>query len=202
MVVTKDEDSNTEPRRQGSATKGRKKQKRDPSYKEDTETFEYVLESHEKKRDNVTYIQGYTGHLKDPVYIKLMHGRLNFKLKQFVINMNHIMNKLAQCYEDDEEPPFIAQVKRLVIKPLHDIQKKIAKFNDLLIHVLAIESISRELHIHDNEDVVNIIQKMCLTETFDARLSYNNETGHVEFELNFDNKEYLFKNLITNAGII
>ena len=201
MVITKDEKVNEEPRPMGTATKGRKKQKRDPSYKEDMETFEYVLEPHENKRDNVTYIQGYTGHLRDPVYIKLMHRRLNYKLKVFVINMNHIIEKLSECYEDDGVPPFIAQLKRFLIKPLHDIQKKIASFNDILIHLLAVESIARELHIVDNEDVVNIIHRMCLTQNFDVGLSYNNETCQVEFELNFDNKEYLFKNLNNNAGI-
>ena len=200
MVITKVDDGNKEARAQGPATRGRKKQKRDPSYKEDTETFEYVLGHHDKNRDNVTYIQGYTGHLRDPVYITLMHRRLNRKLKQFVTNMNHIMEQLAESYIDNEEPTLIAQLKRLVIKPLHDIQKKIASFNDLLIHILAIESIARELHIHDNEDVVKIIHRMCLTQDFDARLTYY-ETRHIEFELNFDNEEYVFKNLHTNTGI-
>ena len=39
MVITKVEEGNKEARAQGPATRGRKKQKRDPSYKEDTETF-------------------------------------------------------------------------------------------------------------------------------------------------------------------
>ena len=202
MVITKDEKGNEEGRGQGSATRSRKKHKRDPSYKEDVETFEYVLKDNDKNRDNVTYIQGYTGHLRDPVYIKLMHRRLNFKLKLFVTNMNHIIEKLSEAYEDKEKPPFISQLKRMLIKPLHDIQKKISSYNDVLIHLQTVESIARELHIHDNEDVVNIVQRMCLTQNFDARLAYNNETSQVQFELNFDNTEYLFKNLNTNTGMI
>ena len=202
MVITKDEEGNEEARGQGPATRSRKKQKRDPSYKEDVETFSYVLKDHDNNRDNVTYIQGYTGHLRDPVYIKLMHCRLNFKLKLFVTNMNSIMEQLAESYKDNEDPPFITQLKWLLIKPLHDIQKKISSFNDVLIHLQTVESIARCLHIHDNEDVVNIIHRMCLTQNFDARLAYNNETSQVQFELNFDNTEYLFKILNTNTGMI
>lgn len=201
MVLTKDKDGNQEPREQGLATRSRKKVKRDPSYKEDIETFEYVLGPHDKNRDNVKYIQGYTGHWKDPVYIKLMNGRLNHKLKVFVVNMNRTIINISKAYDNNEEPDFITDLKTVVITPLREVRTRIEVFNDSLIHVLSRESIARALSIH-NEDVVNIIHYMCITQDFDVCLKYKNETNTVEFELNFDKKEYSFKTISNNHGVI
>lgn len=201
MVITKDDKGKEEPRGQRATTRRIKKQKRDPSYKEDIECFSYVLDCHDSKRDNVTYIQGYTGHWKDPVYIKLMNGRLSNKLKVFVTGMNHIIVKLAEAYEDNEEPLFITDLKRLLVKHLHNVYSKIEVFDDSLIHILSRESIARVLNIHNNEDVVNIIVKMSLTQDFDACLKYLNDSKQVEYELNFNTKEYIFKYMNNNPGI-
>lgn len=200
MVITKDEGDNDKRKYPGSARGSRKKIKRDPSKKEHNEQFNYVLGPYDMHRDNATYIQGYTGHWKDPVYIKLMHGRLNNKLNFFVNNMNRIMVKMSEAYGDNQEAAFIQQLKTMVINPLRVVTSTIDLFGNALLHVLSRESIAKALHIHDNEDTVNIIYKMCITQNFDGSLTYNNETNHVRFLLNFDNQEYTFQYMTVNPS--
>ena len=56
-------------------------------------------------------------------------------------------------------------------------------------------------NIIEKEDTVSIIYKMCITQNFDPCLTYNKETNHVRFVLNFDNQEYEFKYMTVNPSI-
>ena len=180
--------------------KRRKKAKSEPRVRKIVRKFEYRLDENEPCRDNVTLIQGYTGHLKDPVYITMMHLRLYEKLKFFVDRLAHIMVDFDQSHEHSTAPVFIRKTNRLVIEPLRqEVYAKIASYDDFTLHALSKEALGAALDIGNNMELLNIVTKMCKTKTYAGTFTYYYEANTVEYDLFFDNQRQFFEFDNSNA---
>ena len=180
--------------------KRRKKTKSEPRVRTIVRKFEYRIDDNEPCRDNVTLIQGYTGHLKDPVFITMMHQRLYDKLKFFVDRLAHIMVDFDQSFEHSTAPLFIRNTNNLVIQPLREeVYAKIASYDEYTLHALSKEAIGAALDIGNNMELLNIITKMCRTKTYAGTFTYYYDANTVEYDLFFDNKRQFFEFDNSNA---
>ena len=185
--------------REVKKVKRRKKSKAEPYVRKIVRNFEYKVDENEPCRNNITLIQGYTGHLIDPAYITMMHVRLFDKLTFFTDRLAHIIMDFEQSYEHADAPPFIDQTKKLVIEPLREAYRRIANYKDVVLHGLSKEAIGAALDIGNDKEVLNIVTKMCRTKTFAGTFTYYYEANTIEYDLFFDNNRQFFEFDNSNA---
>ena len=170
-----------------------------PRVRKIVRNFEYRVDEKEPSRDNLTLIQGYSGHLKDPSFIAMMHLRLYEKLKFFTDRLAHIMEEFSEKCEFAVAPSFIGDTKDLVIDPVREIYGRIGSYDDIVLHALKKEVLGAALDIGNDKEVLNIVMKMCNTKTFSGTFTYYYEANTVEYDLLFDEQRQFFEFDNSNA---
>jgi hypothetical protein len=179
--------------------KKKKKLKSEPRVRKIVRNFEFRIDEKEPSRNNLTLIQGYTGYLKDPVFITMMHVRLFDKLKFFTDRLAHIMMDFDESYEHADPPPFIKQTRTLVIEPLREVYRRIASYEEYTLHALSKEALGAALDIGNDKEVLNIVTKMCKTEMYVGTFTYYFEANTIEYDLFFDKNRQFFEFDNSNA---
>ena len=155
--------------------------------------FEYGVDNVEQSQNNLTLIQGYIGHLKDPEYVTIMHHRLYKKLKFFTDRLSRIVEHFEQIYEHPEPPSFICETKKFVIDPLRKkVYANIASYDDFVLQAFTKETLGAALDIGNDKELLNIVNNVCRTKTYSGTFTYYYETNTIEYDLFFDGNRQFF----------
>ena len=190
---SRDEDSEEKEPAKEYVTRAKKKARETttPRGKRKEESVSFVVSDKEPGRNNVHLIQGYTGHLKDPVYIKMMHARLNVKLKVLTDSLIHMTEKFSNI-ENRVEPDAIHKIRRKVIEPLCKVQERIEKLQDCLILSLKKDALGAALDIGNDKGILELVSKICNTKQYTGRYTYLYDTNTVHCSFQLDGERFKF----------
>ena len=163
-----------------------------PESKTLVRTIEYNPPKNDPRYNNLSIIQGYTGHWKDPVYIAMMHTRISDKLEIFLEDLGVVLAEIEESQECEEDQTFIVKVKNLVLVPLRKALNRITEYDDYVLHALSKEATGVVLDIAKNTNALDIVIFLCKTETYAGTFTYYYEDNRIEYNLFFDDERYYF----------
>ena len=164
-----------------------------PESKTIVRTIEYKSYKNDPRHNNLSIIQGYTGHWKDPVYIAMMHTRISDKLEIFLEDLGVVLAEFEESQECEEDETFIIKVRKSVLVPLRNALNRITEYNDYVLHALSKEATGVVLNIVNNTNALDIFILLCKTETYAGTFTYYYEDNRIEYDLFFDDERYYFQ---------